>query len=284
MWEGRNRSEIRHWPAKSSAFATSILFKLRDDEAKRLDDEYSILQAEGVHARDERRGVIVRYAPPIKRGSKAHVATTLLPGSLIWANDGVKYDLLEWRNESGVGLGKPQKTSVQTIDFFQLVRAAALASILNIIPARDLAESRSPRAPSLSSSPASRATAPPSTPTSSSPRPPAPSSQSPSTPKLLLALVCEHRCTPTERDSTRAFCLETFQFARKRLEADPARLDVTGWSGIARIFGEESAEGFPQRSQVGADSHAARRTSPSGISSTRIGAPSSIARPSAKAR
>ena len=50
---------------------------------------------------DERRGVIVRYAPPVKRGSKAHITTTLLPGSLIWANDGVKYDLLEWRTEDG---------------------------------------------------------------------------------------------------------------------------------------------------------------------------------------
>ena len=51
----------------------------------------------------------------------------------MWKRLTEKYDLLEWRDESGAGLGKPQKTSVQTIDFFQLVRAAAFASILAII-------------------------------------------------------------------------------------------------------------------------------------------------------
>ena len=58
--------------------ATSILFKLRDDEAKRLDDEYSAFRPKAFTLDDERRGVIVRYAPPIKRGSKAHLVTTLL--------------------------------------------------------------------------------------------------------------------------------------------------------------------------------------------------------------
>ena len=238
---------------RNKPFATSILFKLRDDEAKRLDDEYSSFKPKAFTLGDERRGVIVRYAPPVKRGSKAHVTTTLLPGSLIWANDGVKYDLLEWRTEDGAGLGKPQKTSVQTIDFFQLVRAAALASILNIIPAQTWQSQIAPRAfaeflarvtrdgaainANVVFAKAARAII-----------------AEPIHAELLLALVCEHRCTPTERESTRAFCLETFQFARKRLEADPARLDVTGWAGIARIFGEEAQKAFRGVLQVGADS------------------------------
>ena len=72
--------------------------------------------------------------------------------------------------------------------------------------------------------------------------------------EAVIALICDHRCTPTERESTHAFCLETFQHARKRLDADPARLDVTGWSGIARIFGEESQKAFRSILNVGADS------------------------------
>ena len=70
---------------RSGGFARSILFKLRDDEAKRLDDEYSSFKPKAFTLADERRGIIVRYAPAIKRGSKAHVVTALLPGSLIWA-------------------------------------------------------------------------------------------------------------------------------------------------------------------------------------------------------
>ena len=73
---------------RNKTVATSILFKLRDDEAKRLDDEYSAFKPKAFSLADARRGVIVRYAPPVKKGSKAHHVTTLLPGSLIWAQDG----------------------------------------------------------------------------------------------------------------------------------------------------------------------------------------------------
>ena len=238
---------------RNKTVATSILFKLRDDEAKRLDDEYSAFKPKAFTLGDERRGVIVCYAPPIKRGSKAHQVTTLLPGSLIWAQDGIAYDLLEWRSEDGVSAGKPQKTSIQALEFFQLVRAAAFASILTIVKPEVWQSSIAPRAfaewlarivrdgaainANVIFAKAARAII-----------------ADPNHAEALIALVCERRCAPLEVDATRAFCLETFQFARKRLEADPARLDVTGWSGIARIFGEEGQKAFRTALQVGADS------------------------------
>ena len=238
---------------RSGGFARSLLFKLRDDEAKRLDEDYASFRPKAFTLDDARRGVIVRYAPPIKRGSKAHQVTTLLPGSLIWAPNGIDYDLLEWRSEDGASLGKPQKTSIQALEFFQLVRAAAFASILNVIPVAVWQSQIAPRAfaewlarvvrdgaainANTIFAKAARAII-----------------AEPLHAEALITLVCEHRCTPTERESTRAFCLETFQFARKRLEADPARLDVTGWAGIARIFGEESQKAFRALLNVGADS------------------------------
>jgi hypothetical protein len=237
---------------RSCAVATSILFKLRDDEAKRLDDEYVSFKPKAFTLGDERRGIIIKYAPPIKRGSKAHQVTTLLPGSLLWAPDG-KYDLLEWRDESGAGLGKPQKTSIQTLDFFQLVRAAALASILAIIPDKTWQSQIAPRAfaewlarvvrdgqainANVIFAKASRAII-----------------AEPVHAEALLGLICQKRCAPAEAASTQSFCLETFQFARKRLDADPTRLDVTGWSSIARIFGEEASRAFRAVLNVGADS------------------------------
>ena len=238
---------------RNKPVATSVLFKLRDDEAKRLDEEYSAFKPKAFSLSDERRGVIVRYAPPVRKGSKAHQVTTLLPGSLIWAQDGIDYDLIEWRSEDGVSPGKPQKTSIQTLEFFQLVRAAAFASILTVIPPEIWQSQIAPRAfaewlarvvrdgaainANVVFAKAARAII-----------------ADPNHAEALIALVCEQRCTPTERDSTRAFCLETFQFARKRLEADPARLDVTGWAGIARIFGEESQKALRALLNVGADS------------------------------
>jgi hypothetical protein len=238
---------------RTRQFATSILFKLRDDEAKRLDDEYFSFKPKAFSLNDERRGVIIRYSPPIKRGSKAHQVTTLLPGSLLWAPDGIISDALEWRSESGVGLTAPQKTSIQTLEYFQLVRAAALASILAIVSDEIWRSSIAPRAFSewlarivrdgqainanVVFAKASRAII-----------------AEPMHAETLLALLCEHRCPPAERESTRAFCMETFHFARKRLEADPGRLDVTGWSGIARIFGEDAQKAFRGVLNVGADS------------------------------
>lgn len=238
---------------RSRTIATSILFKLRDDEAKRLDDEYQSFRPKAFTLSDERRGVIVRYAPPVKRGSKAHQVTTLLPGSLLWAPDGVKYDPLEWRDESGAALGKPQKTSIQTLDYFQLVRAAAFASILAIVSEEVWRTQIAPRAFSewlarvvrdgqavnanVVFAKASRAII-----------------AEPIHAQSLIALVCQNRCVPAELEATRGFCIDTFQFARKRLDADPARLDVTGWAGIARIFGEDAQKAFRGVLNVGADS------------------------------
>jgi Family of unknown function (DUF5906) len=238
---------------RSRPIATSVLFKLRDDEAKRLEEEYSAFKPKAFTLDDARRGIIVRYAPPVRRGSKAHQVTTLLPGSLLWAADGKDYDLLEWRSEDGSGLSKPQKTSIQTLEFFQIVRAAAFASILNVIPAPIWQSQIAPRAfaewlarvvrdgaainANVVFAKAARAII-----------------ADPNHAEALIALVCQYRCAPVDVDSTRAFCLETFQFARKRLEADPARLDVTGWSGIARIFGEQAQKAFRALLNVGADS------------------------------
>jgi hypothetical protein len=238
---------------RSKPFATSILFKLRDDEAKRLDDEYSSFKPKAFTLGDERRGVIIRYAPPIRRGSKSHVTTTLLPGSLLWTPDGSAYDLLEWRTEAGTELGKPQKTSIQTLEFFQLVRAAAFASILSVISAKTWQTQVAPRAfaewlarvvrdgaainANVIFAKAARAIV-----------------ADPNHAEALIALICQYRCAPIDVDATRAFCLETFQFARKRLEADPARLDVAGWASIARIFGEETQKAFRALLNVGADS------------------------------
>lgn len=238
---------------RSRPFATSVLFKLRDDEAKRLDDEYASFRPKAFTLGDERRGIVVRYAPPIKRGTKAHQVTSLLPGSLLWGPDGKTYDPLEWRSETGAELGKPQRTSIQTLEFFQLVRAAALASILAIIPAPLWQGQMAPRAfaewlarvvrdgqainANSVFSKASRAIV-----------------AEPNHAEALLGLICQNRCAPAEIASTTSFCLETFQFARKRLEADPTRLDVTGWASVARIFGEEASRAFRAVLNVGADS------------------------------
>ena len=255
MRESGDQSEIGQAGRRNKAVATSIFSSSGDDEAKRLDEEYSAFKPKAFSLADERRGVIVRYAPPIKKGSKAHQVTTLLPGSLIWAVDGIAYDLLEWRSEDGLSPGKPQKTSIQTLEFFQLVRAAAFASILTVIPPATWQSQVAPTPRAFAEwlarvvrdgaainanvifAKAARAIV-----------------ADPNHAEALIALVCERRCAPLDIESTRAFCLETFQFARKRLEADPARLDVMGWAGIARIFGEESQKALRALLNVGADS------------------------------
>ena len=231
----------------SRRVASSILFKLRDDEAKRLDDEYAGFKPKPFTLDDTRRGVIVNYAPPAKRGETRY-ALALLPGSLLWAPDSVTYDLFAWRSENGVDPGKPRQTAAPLIDYFSLVRAAAYASVLNITPAstwegyaarRSLCEwlARIVRDGAAINanvvfSKASRAII-----------------AEPAHAESLIELICQQR-SPGELES----CLEMFRFARKRLEADPSRLDVTGWSGIARIFGEQAQKALRAVLNVGADS------------------------------
>ena len=233
----------------SKDYAVSILFKLRDDEARRLDDEYSGFKPKAYTVDEGRRGVIVTHAPPVKKGSKAHVVTTLVPGSLLWHENGVDYDLLVWRGEAGQGPAVRWRTAPAQIEFFAIVRAAAYASILNIVTAKiweDYAARRSFAEwlarivrdgtainANVIFSKASRAIV-----------------AEPAHAEDLIALICEQRAQNAHRDE----CLEMFRFARKRLEADPGRVDVAGWSAIARIFGEETQKAFRVVLNVGADS------------------------------
>ena len=121
---------------RSRPIATSILFKLRDDEAKRLEDEYSGFKPKAFTLDDARRGVIIRYAPPTKRAPRRRPSPRCLPGSLMWAPDGKDYDPIEWRDEAGQGLSKPRQTAAPLVEYFSIIRAAAYASILNIVPAK----------------------------------------------------------------------------------------------------------------------------------------------------
>ena len=237
---------------RSRQVATSILFKLRDDEARRLEDEYSGFKPKPFTIEDARRGVIVNFAPPVKRG-QAQYTLTLLPGSLLWHENGVDYDLFEWRDEAGTGPAKPRQTSPPTIDYFQVVRAAAFASVLNIVPAKLWEDYVARRSFSewlarivrdgtainanVVFSKASRAII-----------------ADPKHAEDLIALVCEQRSRTASVKEDLDFCLETFRFARKRLDADPARLDVSGWAAIGRIFSEESQKALRAVLNVGADS------------------------------
>ena len=237
---------------RSRQVATSILFKLRDDEARRLEDEYSGFKPKPFTIEDARRGVIVNFAPPVKRG-QAQYTLTLLPGSLLWHENGVDYDLFEWRDEVGTGPAKPRQTSPPTIDYFQVVRAAAFASVLNIVPAELWGDYVARRSFSewlarivrdgtainanVVFSKASRAII-----------------ADPKHAEDLIALVCEQRSRTASVKEDLDFCLETFRFARKRLDADPARLDVSSWAAIGRIFSEESQKALRAVLNVGADS------------------------------
>jgi hypothetical protein len=233
----------------SKPIATSILFKLRDDEAKRLDEDYSGFKPKAFTLEDTRRGVAINYAPPIKKGSNAHVVTTIAPGSLLWHENGVDYDLITWRAENGQGPAARWRTGAAPVEFFQIVRAAAFASILNIISQKAWEDYSKRRAFSelmarivrdgqainanVVFAKASRAII-----------------ADPSHAELLLEHICQQRGKPADREE----CLEMFQFARKRLEADPARLDVMGWTGIGNFFGDEARTALRAVLNVGADS------------------------------
>jgi hypothetical protein len=235
---------------RSKEIATSVLFKLRDDEARRLDDDYSTFRPKAFSVDDTRRGVVINFAPPIKKGSNAHQVTALLPGSLLWNDDGVRYDLFVWRADSGRDHPVAHwAASAPAIEFFQIVRAATYASVLNIVPrktwedqagrrafcewlARLVRDGQAINANALFSR-SSRAII-----------------ADPKHAEDLIELICKSKSL----EAVRAECVEIFRFARKRLEADPTRLDVTGWSGIGRIFGEEAKTAFRTVLNVGADS------------------------------
>jgi hypothetical protein len=233
----------------SKPVASSILFKLRDDEAARLADEYSSFKPKAFTIDDTKRGVMLNSAPPAKKGSNAHKVTTLVPGSLLWHDNATDYDLLVWRDESGQRPSLGFKTSPQQVEFFALVRAAAFAAVLNLIPTKSWAEYSTRRSfaewlarvvrdgqainANVAFSKSARAII-----------------ADPSQAEILLALICESKGFEAHRDE----CLEMFRFARKRLDADPARLDVAGWAVIKERFGDQTHKALRQVLNVGADS------------------------------
>jgi hypothetical protein len=234
---------------RSREWATSVLFKLRDDEAKRLDDEYSSFKPKPFILDDKRRGVVINYAPPIKKGSNAHKVTTLMPGSLLWHENATDYELIVWRQESGQGDAVRWRTAPTQVEFFQLVRAAAYAAILNIVTvkawssyperrsfcewlARVVRDGQAINA-NVVFAKASRAII-----------------ADPHHAEALIALIAESKGLPETRDEG----LGMFEFARKRLDADPGRIDVAGWSVIKERFGEEAHKALRTVLNVGADS------------------------------
>ena len=233
----------------SQATASSVLFKLRDDDVVRLHDEYSDFKPKVFTIDDTRRGVMLNYAQIAKKGSNAHRVTTLVPGSLLWHDNAADYDLLVWRDESGQGPSQGWKTSPPTIDFFSLARVSSYAAILNLIPSkawedysvrrsvsewlsRVVAEGKAINA-NIVFAKASRAII-----------------AEPNHAELLLALICESKGF----EAHRAECLTMFRLAMKRLNDEPNRLDVAGWSIIHERFGEQTRKALHSLLVVGADS------------------------------
>ena len=231
---------------RSRPIATSVLFKLREDEAKRLEEDYSGFKPKTFTLEEARRGVIIRYAPPTKKPTKV---TTLLPGSLVWGPEGKTYDPIEWRGEAGYGLSQPRQTAAPLVEYFSIIRAAAYAAILNIVPAKAWDEYAARRAfcewlarvvrdgqainQNVVFSKASRAII-----------------AEPAQGEALIELICSRTGQLVGHEE----CLAFFHFARKRLEADPSRVDVAGWSAVGRILGEEAQKALRGALNVGADS------------------------------
>lgn len=231
------------------AVAQSILFKLRDDEAKRFEAEYSAFRPKPFIIEEARRGVMFNYAPPVRKGSTAHKVTTLLPGSLLWHEDGVHYDLLVWRQESGQGDAVRWQTGPAQVEFFALARAAAYASILNIV-SRSLWESPPNRwtfcewlarvardGQAINANVVFAQTTRAIIATTKHAQD-------------LIELICQYRGKPGDREE----CLGKFVFAQQRLEKDPTRIDVAGWAILRERFGEEIEKAFRGILNVGADS------------------------------
>jgi hypothetical protein len=242
--------QVRYAIARhSQATASSVLFKLRDDEAARFHEEYSSFRPKTFTIDDTRRGVILTAAPPAKKGSTAHKVTTLVSGSLLWHDNGADYDLLVWRDESGQKPSQGFPTGPQLIDFFSIVRAASYASILNLIPAKAWEEYGVRRSVSewlarvvrdgetingnVAFAKASRAII-----------------ADPGQAELLLTLICEAKDLAVHRDE----CRSMFQLARKRIKQDSNPINVAGWSIIRERFGEQTEKALRSLLVVGADS------------------------------
>ena len=231
---------------RSRPIATSVLFKLREDEAKRLEEEYSGFKPKAFTLDDARRGVIIRYSAAAK---KAKPDITLLPGSLVWAPNGKDYDPIEWRGEAGQGLSVPRQTAAPLVEYFSIIRATVYAAILNIVPAKAWDEYAARRVfcewlarvvrdgqainQNVIFSKASRAVL-----------------AEPAHAEAVIELICSRTGQLVGHEE----CLAFFHFARKRLEADPSRVDVAGWSAVARILGEEAQKALRGVLNVGADS------------------------------
>ena len=242
--------QVRYAIARhSQATASSVLFKLRDDEAARLHDEYSGFKPKAFAIDDTRRGVMLNYAPPVKKGSTAHKVTTLVPGSLLWHDNGADYDLLVWRDESGQKPSLGSATGPQIVDFFRIVRAAGFAAILNLLPGKAWEDYSVRRSvcewlarvvlagqavnSNIVFAKASRAII-----------------SEPSHAESLIELICEAKNLAAQREE----CLVMFKLARTRLDGDPNRLDVAGWSIIRERFGEPTRKALHGILTVGADS------------------------------
>ncbi len=237
----------------SKPFAASVLFKLRDDEAKRLDDDYAGFKPKPFTLDDARRGVVLNHSPPSRKGVTPALITARAPGSLMAGAGGLNYDLIVWRDESGQGPAAIWRTAAPAVEFFQIVRAAVFASILNIVTVKaweGYAERRSFSEwlarvtrdgqainANVVFSRASRAVV-----------------ADPAQAEALIALICENRSQKALIEAQRLECVSMFQLARKRLDADPGRLDVAGWSIIRERFGEEAQIALRGVLNVGADS------------------------------
>ena len=237
----------------SRDFATSILFKLREDEVERLDDEYVAFKPRGFVLDDIKRGIAINHSPPAKKGN-AKVKATLAPGSMLWHEDGVNHDLFKWRLESGhEGTPAKWRTKPAEIEFFAIVRAAAFASILNIITikawegygerrsfcewlARVVLAGEATNANIVFSRSARAVIA------------------DPKHAELLIALICENKAPKDQVDSQREDCLALFKLARRRLQTDPTTITVAGWAIMRERFGEEAHTALRTVTTVGADS------------------------------
>lgn len=230
--------------------AHSILFKLREDEAGRIHEEYAGFRPRPFTLDGARYGIVINSAEPVKKGD-GPMALAMLPGSIQWSDDGVRYDLLVWRGEDGVSAAKPRQTAPPTVEFFQIIRAGAYASILNIIPAKAWESQLTQRvfAEWLARTVRDGAAINANTIFSKASRAIIADQQHA---ENLLDLICSQRSQ--DRVETLRYCVETFRLALKRLAADPARTDVSGWGAIAQVFGDDAAKALRGILHVGADS------------------------------
>ena len=164
---------------RSGGFARSILFKLRDDEAKRLDDEYSASSQR--RSRSATSAAASLSAMP-HRSSAAQRPTKSQPCFLA-ALSGRRMELptifSNGAQRTALALAS-RKRPVFRRSIFSTWCAPRRSPQSSTSFSPRFGSRRSRRAPLPSGSRVWSATAPPSTPTPSSPKPPAPSSRSPS--------------------------------------------------------------------------------------------------------